>query len=162
MKPKNFLRLTLLVPYILWGICLLIFYLTRQITSAVWDILLMPVRIYTFGIILWFIPYTLLALGLLIWSRNKSTKAIYRIYSISPFLLLIFMILESIVVSMNTGEMVDGMKSTLATSLSLGGLSLIFGYVCVGIAIGLYKLLQTKNFIKEETMINNELSSSET
>jgi hypothetical protein len=162
MKPKNFLRLTLLVPYILWGICLLIFYLTSQITSAVWDIMLIPVRVYTFGIIVWFIPYTLLALGLLIWSRNKSTKAIYRIYSISPFLLLIFMILESIVVSMNTGEMVDGMKSTLATSLFLGGLSLIFGYVCVGIAMGLYKLLQTKNLIKEEAMINNELSSSET
>jgi hypothetical protein len=161
MKPKNFLRLTLLVPYILWGICLLIFYLTSQITSAVWDIMLMPVRVYTFGIILWFIPYTLLALGLLIWSRNKSTKAIYRIYSISPFLLLIFMILESIVVSMNTGEMVDGMKSTLATSLFLGGLSLVFGYICVGIAAGLYKLLRTKNFIKEETMINNGLSSSE-
>lgn len=162
MKPKNFLRLTLLLPYILWGICLLIFYLTSQITSAVWDILLMPFRIYTFGIILWFIPYTLLALGLLIWSRNKSTKAIYRIYSISPILLLIFMILESIVISMNTGEMVDGMKSTLASSLSLGVLSLIFGYVCVGIGAGLNKFLQANNFIKEETIINNELSSSET
>jgi hypothetical protein len=33
----------------------------------------------------------------------------------------------------------------------LGGLGLAFGYLCVGIALGIFKFLQAKKIIAEET-----------
>jgi len=72
MKPLTYFRLALSFPYILWGICALIFlFVSKLEISGNWNIVLMPLLFYVFGIILWFIPYTALAIGMWIWSRNK-------------------------------------------------------------------------------------------
>jgi len=166
MKPKTLFRLSLLFPYILWGICALIVYLMSNITlkedlfanaSNIWNILLMPIMFYAFGVLFWFIPYTLLAVGLWIWSRHKSTTDLYKASIRSPFFLLILMVLEAVMLSMGSGEIGTTLKNILEESLLLGGSSLVFGYMCVGVAMGVYKLLRSKNLIiKEETKISIE------
>jgi hypothetical protein len=162
MKPKTFFKFSLFFPYILWGICVLIAYLISTFlhsdTVPILETLLIPVMFYAIGILFWFIPYTLLAIGLLIWSRHKSIDNIYRASIRAPLLLLILMVLEAVVLSVGSGGIGEIIKSTLEESLLLGGCSLVFGYLCVGIALGLYRFLRSKDFIKEEETINAELS----
>jgi len=170
MKPKTLFRLSLLFPYVLWGICALIVYSMSSITlkedlfanaGNVWYVLLIPVMFYTFGVLFWFIPYTLLAAGLWIWSRHKSTTDLYKASIRSPFFLLILMVLEAVILSMGSGGISTTLKNILEESLLLGISSLVFGYICVGIAMGVYKILQFKNLIKEETKISIEPLPSE-
>ena len=70
MKPRTYFRLALLFPYLLWGICALIIFLLSSLEFRVLDWLLIPFMIYVLGIILWLVPYTVLAVGMWIWSRN--------------------------------------------------------------------------------------------
>ena len=57
MKPRTYYGLALFFPYMLWGICALIFFIvSSHEISEPWNIVLMPISFYTFGIILWFIP----------------------------------------------------------------------------------------------------------
>lgn len=151
MKPKTYFRLTLLFPYLLWCICALTVYiLSLQDTSTAWDTALMPVFFYTFGILLWFVPYTLLAVGLLIWSRNKPTATLRKAAMIAPLLFAVLMLIESTLVSLPFDNAADYMETMPGQTALLGGFSLVFGYMCVGIALGFYKLLQTRGLIQEE------------
>jgi len=163
MKPQTYFRLALLFPYILWCFCALIFFLvsSREIPEA-WNVALMPISFYTFGILFWFIPYTVLAIGMWVWSRNKSIPALYKAGVLAPIFLTVLMIVEAILFSIGTGNANDMFKNALSEALTLGGFSLVFGYLCVGIALGVYKILLSRNKIKEETTINNELPLSET
>jgi len=57
MKPRTYFGLALFFPYMLWVICALIFFIvSSQEISEPWNVVLMPISFYTFGIILWFIP----------------------------------------------------------------------------------------------------------
>ena len=162
MRSRTFFGFALLFPYILWGICALIFFLvsSQEIPEA-WNVALMPISFYTFGIILWFIPYTILAVGMWIWSKNKSTTALYKLAILAPLLFLALMLVEVILVSLPADSMAELVKDLLGQSAVVGVFSLVFGYLCVGIAMGLYKFLLAKNIIKEETMLNNGSSPSE-
>jgi len=151
MKPRTYFRVALLFPYLLWVICaLIVFIFSQQETSTDWSIVLMPVFYYAFGILLWFIPYTLLASGMWIWSRNKPAESLFRAGMSSPFLLGILMIIEGALVYLPDDGMVDLAKELPGQIIFLGGLSLVFGYLCVGIALGIYKLLKAKKIISEE------------
>ena len=162
MKPRTYFGIALLFPYILWGMCALVFYLvSSQGTSEAWSYILIPIGIYTFGIFLWFIPYTVLAIGIWLWSRNKSIQAIYKAGILAPFFLALVMLVVSIPLSIGTGDVKEMFKSAVSEALVLGGFSLVFGYLCVGIVLGLYKFLLSKNIITVETMINNELLLSD-
>jgi hypothetical protein len=152
MKPRTYFGLTLLFPYILWGICaLVVFLLSSQETSTVWNIVLMPITFYTFGVILWLVPYTVLAAGMWLWSRNKSTAAIYRLAMRAPILLFPLMLIEAVLVSLPAESVAKLAKDLLGQSVLLGGFSLIFGYLSVGTALGVFKFLQAKNLVAEET-----------
>jgi hypothetical protein len=101
MKPRTYFGLALLFPYILWGICaLIVFLLSSKEISEAWNIVLMPLMFYVFGIILWLVPYTVLAVAMWIWSRNKSTTALYRLALIAPILLFALMFIEVVLVSL--------------------------------------------------------------
>jgi len=152
MKPRTFFGLALLFPYILWGICtLVIVLLSSQETSTAWNIVLMPITYYAFGIILWFIPYTVLAVGTWIWSRNKPTTALYKLAMRAPILLFALLLIETVLVSLPVESVVELTKDMLGQSVLLGGFSLVFGYLCVGIAVGAYNFLRSKRLIAEET-----------
>ena len=152
MKPRSYFGLALLTPYALWIVCALIAYsLSGQETSTGWDTLLMPVFFYAIGILLWFIPYTLLAVGLWIWSRKKSATGLFRAALAAPVLMGTLMLLEGLLVNLPASDL-DQLGRELPGQVALlGGLSLVFGYFCVGIALGTYKILQARKFIAEET-----------
>ena len=153
MKPRTFFGLALLFPYLLWGIsALIVFLLSSQEMSEAWNLVLMPIAFYTLGIILWLIPYTILAAGMWIWSRNKSTNALYKIAMLAPILLSALMLIEVVLVSLPAESMTELAWALLSQAVLLGGFSLVFGYLSVGIAMGVFKLLQSKHLIADETL----------
>jgi hypothetical protein len=152
MKPVTLFRLGLLLPYGLWLLCAGIV----AIVSTVGDVsetasnILMPFFFYAFGILFWFVPYTLLAIVLWIVSREKPTSTLLRLALGAPLLLAALMILEGTAISLLSGNF-PAMQQDLSGQLLLfGGFSLVVGYVCVGLAFGLYKLLTMRNMIAEE------------
>lgn len=152
MKPRTFFGIALLTPYILWIISALLAYLLSGLEiSSSWNILLMPVMFYAIGILLWFIPYTLLAIGLWIWSRKKSVKTLFRAALVSPFLLGFLMIVEGVWVNLPVDNLSKLANELPGQAAMLGILSLFFGYLCVGIAFGVYKVLQARNRIADES-----------
>jgi hypothetical protein len=155
MKPQTYFRLALLFPYVLWGVCALIFFTLQSIFEIpeAWNIVLMPMTFYVFGIILWLIPYTLLAIGLGIWGRNKSTDTLRKMAFAAPILFFILMLIEVVLVSLPAESIAEFIKELLAQSAMLGVFSLVFGYLCVGIALGIFKFMQTKKLIAEESPI---------
>lgn len=170
MKPQTFFKFTLAIPYVLWGVCLLIVYLTGKTawgqaessyTGKILELLLMLVFYYTFGALIWFIPYTLLATGLLVWSHRKPMRDVYKVAVRSPLFLAALMSMVSIMISINSGSVVEILKNALQPFLLFGSFSLIFGYVCVGIAIGLYRLLRSKILVEEQTAATIESLSTE-
>lgn len=154
MKPRTYFSLALLFPYILWVICALIaFILSGQETSTGWDLLLMPVFFYAIGILLWFIPYTLLAVGLWLWSRNKSVTALFRAAMVAPLGMGVLMLLEGLLVNLPASDLAQLGRELPGQVALLGGLSLVFGYFCVGVAWGIYKILKARKIITEEMPI---------
>jgi hypothetical protein len=151
MKPRTYFGIALLTPYALWIVCALTAYLlSGEETSTGWDILLTPVYFYAIGILIWFIPYTLLAIGLWIWSRNKSVTALFRAGMASPVMFGVLMLLEGLLVNLPASDLAQLGRELPGQVALLGGLSLLFGYFCVGIALGIYKILKTRKFIAEE------------
>lgn len=153
MKPLTYFRLALLFPFILWGICALIYYmLSRFELSEAWNLAMMPLAFYVIGILLWFLPYIVLAVGLWIWSRNRSTIALLRSALLAPVLMLILMVIEITAITLPTEGIADFLEGIGGSILMLGFFSLLFGYLCVGIAAGIYKLLQSRKLIKEKPL----------
>ena len=157
-KPQNILRSLLLIPYVAWGIALL---LSCQVfipaenshtTFAFFDILVGVVSFYTIGIFLWGIPYTILAVGLLLWSINKPALTIYKLFFFSPFLLSILMVCEIALISFWPPQ-VPSFESIMEFLSSIPVVvipSLIFGYGLVGIGIIIYRIIKHKNLVKAE------------
>jgi hypothetical protein len=153
MKPQTFFRLALLVPYILWGIGLLVMLPLSAMEnelSETWNFILMPIAFYTIGIILWFLPYTILAIGLGIWAKNKSINSLRNMALAAPFLFFVLMSIEIIIVNLPATTITEFLSAIAEQSLAFGVFSLLYGYVCVGIAFGIFKLLQHKNLIAIE------------
>jgi hypothetical protein len=150
MKPQTFFRLALLVPYMLWGIGLLVtLYLSAMEgdISETWNFILTPVAYYTFGIVLWFLPYTILAIGLGVWAKNKSINSLRNIALIAPFLFFVLMSIEIIIVNLPATSIAEFLRAIAEQSLAIGIISLLYGYLCVGIAFGIFKFIQRKNLI---------------
>ena len=153
MKPRTYFGLALLFPYLLWGICaLIVFLLSSQEKSDTWNLVLMPITFYTLGIILWLVPYTLLAACMWIWSRNKSTAALYKLTMYAPILLFPLILIEAVLMSLPVENIAELAMDLSGLAVLLGGFSLVFGYLSVGVAMGIFKFLQSKHIIAEETL----------
>ena len=153
MKPQTFFRIALLTPYILWGIGLLVMLPLSAMEnelSETWNFILIPVAFYTIGIILWFLPYTILAIGLGIWSGNKSMSALRNTALTAPILFFVLMSIEIIIVNLPVTTITEFLRAITEQSLAFGVFSLLYGYLCVGIAFGIFKFLQHKNLIAIE------------
>ena len=147
IKPQNLLRSLLLVPYLAWGVSLLIAYLVSGPTSnfhtsnTFFEALTGVVSFYVIGIVLWGIPYTILALGLLIWSIKKPVPNIFKVLIFSPFLLSILMVIEILLISFwplqtqPLGDSTDFLSSLLVAVIP----TFIYGYGFVGVGIVIYK-----------------------
>jgi hypothetical protein len=160
MKPQVFLRFSLLLPYLLWGIMLLVVLADRGSeageTTGFFGAGLLA-SMYVIGIIFWFLPYTLLALGLVIWSLKKQPKTILRVFALSPLLLTVLILLEINLLSLVSEDPAalvsqSNLRDLMSLNLLAIGLTLGAGYLCVGLGFGLYKLLQRLNIFRETDM----------
>lgn len=155
MKPQTFFRLAILFPYLLWIICAVIVAIlstSSQETSSTWNVILMPIFFYAFGILLWFIPYTILAIGMWIWSKDKTTMALYKLALTAPIFLFILMLFEVVVIYQPAKTTVELTADLPSQAVMLGGFSLFFGYLCVGVALGIFKFLKSRNVVSEEVL----------
>jgi len=150
MKLRTYFGLALLFPFLLWGVCALVVYIlsSKNIPDA-WEPVLMPVFFYAFGIVLWFIPYSLIVVGMWTWSKNKSIKAVCKMTLIAPPILSVLIILEAVLMfpRENLADLANSLPGQAAVIV---GFSLVFGYLCVGISFGLFRFLQVRHLITEE------------
>jgi hypothetical protein len=163
MKPQTLIRLSLIIPYLLWGLSAIIVAVGSSSknspfdTSPILSMLLYIPMLYALGIFIWGIPYTLLAIGLGLWSRDKPTQKIFRVFALSPVMLAALISLEMFAFSVNWNDLGAGISQNStdfgASILSLGALALIFGYLSIGVVAGIYKVLTLLNLIKNKNEI---------
>ncbi len=151
MKPRAYFGFALLLPYVFWVVSMLIvLLLSSRETSQAWNFVLASFAIYAIGIIVWFIPYTILAVGMWIWSRNKTTSALFKAGSAAPILFFFLMLLEMVLITPLAESQGKFLHEIFNQAMFLGILSTVYGYFCVGVAMGIFKILQSKNLIMRE------------
>jgi hypothetical protein len=154
MKPRSYFGWSLMFPYVLWLVsALLLFILSSMNESEALNFILMPIAFYVLGVILWFLPYTVLAVGMWIWSRNKSTKSLWRAAMLAPFFLFMLALIGTMIVSLPAESLTGFVQEAMAQAVLVGIFSLLFGYLCVGVAAGVYKILRSRNLIVDETLL---------
>jgi hypothetical protein len=104
MKPQTFFRLALLVPYHAVGhllACASPPIRAGDEISETWNFILIPITFYAIGIILWFFPYTMLAISLGFWAKNKAINSNSATWHLQhPFLFTLLMLAEIIMVNL--------------------------------------------------------------
>lgn len=120
--------------------------------------------LYAIGIFIWGIPYTLLAIGLGLWSRSKPTQKILKTFAWSPVLLAVLISLEMIVFSVNWNDLGTALSQNSTDFglgvLGMGALAIVFGYLSIGIVVGIYKVLTSLNLIKNEEQMPNPIQDT--
>jgi hypothetical protein len=166
MKTRTYLRLSLLLPFLVWGVCVLFFILLSAVAPdgpensgavTLVGLLLLGTLFYVFGIVGWFLPYALLSLLLLSWSFRGRAEVLLKAFALSPFAMAMLIVFVVNMLSIGTGSRdlfsynpADDFENFPGSNLWFAILTLIWGYICVGIGYGLYKLLQRLGFIKDE------------
>lgn len=163
MKSRTYARLSLLIPFLLWLI-LLIYSLALSSLSAedVFSNVSIPVgewvsrviAFYVIGIMFWIFPYLLLGAILFSMTFIWESRILIRVFALSPLpMTLLTLALTTLVVFWGPGEGTFTSNVNLQDFNSFNILVSIFiltwGYVCVGIGLGLYKLLQYLQVIKD-------------
>ncbi len=175
MKTRTYARLALLIPLLIWLVFLLLALLINILVpvdrrpdgpSSLFGILEMIIYYYVFGILVWFLPYLVLSIGLLIMSFKSWMKMLRSAFFLSPFAMAILVMLEATIFSLSTvGDAVSSsdymttFKNTTEINLAVGLLALVCGYICVGIGYGIYRLLQRSGRIMEEEQSNPEIQN---
>lgn len=151
MKPRTFFGFALLLPYVFWVVSMLVaFALSAQNTAEDWNFVLVPFAFYAFGVIVWFIPYTVLAIGMWVWSRKKTSSALFKAGIAAPMIFFVLMLLEAVLIIPLAESPGRFLHELVNQAVFLGILSLVYGYFCVGVALGVFKILQLRNIILQE------------
>ncbi len=166
MKTTTYLRLSLLIPILIWAICLLFFILVSasplnelvslQGPSAANLVVLFP-AFYVFGIVIWILPYLFLAISLIILSLLVKARALITIFALSPIgmTLLTISVVNLLAIATSGNGTISSVLSTrnqdlIYFNVMIFACSLIWGYICVGIGLELYKLFQHLRMIRDE------------
>jgi len=88
------------------------------------------------------------------WSVNRQVNILRKVFAASPFILTVLILIEINLLSVATQDLsfyssLADFKDLMALNGRAVVLTLAGGYLCVGIAFGLYKLLQHLKVIKE-------------
>ena len=160
MKTQSFLRFSLLIPFLVWVLCLAFFLIAAAIQNDntsygdafdVMAILAFVSMLYVFGIMVWIFPYLLLAAILFFWSFIAQSRVALRVFALSPLVMTIFTVATlNIMMLWNSGDISSLDESLINMNLMAIGFALVWGYICVGIGYGIYKLLQHRDFLREE------------
>ncbi len=145
MKPQNVLRLLLLMPFAMMGTILIIFIMLftghasgpSEATPGLGNLVAMLFTIFGLGAYFWLVPYTLLALGLFIWSRGKSFRNMALVFVFSPVMLAVLMAIELPVLWAFhiLGPEIGGFGSAIAIGLLMSVVAVPMGYLFVLIGI---------------------------
>jgi hypothetical protein len=151
MKPRTFFGFALLLPYVFWVVSMLVtFVLSAQNAAEAWNFILVPFAFYAVGVFVWFIPYTVLAIGMWIWSRKKTISALFKAGIAAPMIFFVLMLLEAVLIIPLAESPGRFLHELVNQAVFLGILSLVYGYFCVGVALGVFKILQLRNVILQE------------
>src|SRR5215207_4390832 len=159
----NFLRLSLLIPYIF---AILLYVLSSRINPTLSPtsdpsgaqlaigsftaIVAFMRLVYLLGAIYWLLPYSILVIILWIWSKKKTRTQIYRVLIWTPVLLAILIFAFSIIMSsLNWLPEFYFLEMRTCTF----PLSLFFGYVFIGLIAWIYDFLKSRNIIVDEETI---------
>jgi hypothetical protein len=169
MKTKTYLQLALLIPFMVWVICFVIFVIWSKLapngsgfngSEGPVMIVMLPLLFYVFGIIGWLIPYVVLAVILFIWSFSGKAQTLMKGFALSPLIMAIFVLILVNVLSIGSTDVnqflanpTSNAADFLGSNAWYGVLTLVWGYICVGIGYAIYKILQRRGVIKEEEVI---------
>jgi len=160
MKTTTYLRVSLLIPFVIWGICLLLAMAMNtasldQFTPKMPEALSIGIAVfftaYVLGIIFWILPYALLALILFFSTFISQARMALKVFALSPLAMTLLTLATVILIELsNSGSLDQDFSSLilLATALLLS-----WGYICVGIGYGIYRLLQRKGIIRDEAPV---------
>jgi hypothetical protein len=175
MKTKTYARVALLIPLVLWVILLLVELLINAVIPA--DLrsngpdtflgaLEIVILVYVIGIVLWFLPYLVLSIAMLLMSYKIRMERLQYVLILSPFAMAILAMMEATLVSLPAGgfaspsaDLATNFMTSIGINLMMGILSLVYGYICVGLGFAGYKLLQRFGRIKDEEKIHSEIVS---
>lgn len=167
MKTNTFLRLSLLIPLLVWIGCLVFLLIVNAIpdssalaideTNGISELVFLFLGSYVFGIIVWLIPYILLSLILFFWSFIGRAQTALKVYALSPLAMMVLTLAALNILTLGTARenalfSGSGIMDQDFINLNLLGtaLSLGWGYICVGIGFGIYKLLQRRGMIRDD------------
>ncbi len=169
MNTKNYLRLSLLIPFFVWVVCLAIFVIwsalfpdgpNMDVSGGIVNIVFLPLLFYVFGIIGWLLPYLVLALILFLWSFRGRSELLMKAFALSPLVMTLLVLILVNALSIGDGgsnlfssNQTENALYILGSNALFGVLSLFWGYVCVGIGYVIYKVLQQREFVKDEETI---------
>jgi len=173
VKTATYLRLSLVIPILVWGVCLLFFIVasippinefgSSQSTTPMTSMFVF-FGFYTFGIVFWFFPYLLLSLILLALSFITKAGITMKVFALSPITMTILTITLLNLLALGTSGDSTILSNPLVKDqdfISFNMLSLLFsliwGYICVGIGFGLYKLFQHLRIIRDEETTESQL-----
>ena len=164
MKTITYLRLSLLIPFLVWTFGVLFFFLWSAFEPnglgsdgpAAIAVIGVFFLFYVFGIFIWLLPYVLLCLMLLGLSFKSKAQVLIRVFAWSPFAMASLVLALVNMLSFhsdgmnrlfsNPGEAAENLLGSNTLFLIL---TLLWGYICVGIGYGAYKILQRLQFIRD-------------
>jgi hypothetical protein len=164
VKTTTYLRISLLIPFLVWASCALVFFLWDTFEpnsigldgSSAMAVIAVLILFYVFGIFVWFLPYVLLCLILLVWSFKSQTPVLMKVLALSPFAMAVLVLATVNLLSFNSGDISMRFSNPAALVENLIGANLLFlilallwGYICVSIGYGVYKILQRLEFIRD-------------
>lgn len=170
MRTTTYLRWSLLIPFVVWGLCLLVFLLLGRLQGSdnsidpiermsIMDAVSLFLAFYIFGIIIWVIPYLLLGLILFFWSFIGKAQTMIKAFALSPFAMTLLTVAVLIILELGTysggvPNSTGRFDSTFGSaSLLLAGAAFAWGYICVGIGYALYRLLKRREIIRDEEIL---------
>jgi hypothetical protein len=173
MKTKTYARLALLIPLLIWVILTLVEFvynlaipadLRSSASMTVFSILEIIIMFYVFGILFWFLPYVVLSIALLFISFRSRLRMLQYLFILSPVAMAILAMAEGAIITLSIKDSImpsaDSLSNFIASagfSLMMGILALAWGYVCVGIGFGGFKLLQRFGMIVDEEKPGSEV-----
>jgi len=162
MKTTTYLRFSLLIPFAVWGVCLLVIMATSAISMDQFvpempENISMGVAVffssYVIGIIFWIFPYILLASILFFSTFISQARTALKLFALSPLAMTLLTLATVIIISLSSSGTTDQGFSTFL--MFVVGLVMIWGYICVGIGYGIYRLLQRRGRIRDEEIVQS-------
>jgi len=155
ITSKKYYQQALFSPYIIWILCTILMFTTKILMDIMpgWKEWLEIGGIFGmafFSIIIWFIPYTIIAIAMYTWSMRTDTRKFIIVINFLPIILAAMIWISPMtLLDIEMTFSFESNKSFFSDWLYLAEISIVAGYVFVAISHGVHYLLRSKNIIVE-------------